>query len=41
MPRRRRKSIRLGGGTFETAVGKPRTQKKNIGAFGGIELTIN
>jgi hypothetical protein len=29
------------GGSFETAVRKPRTQKKNIGAFGGIELKIN
>ena len=29
------------GGSFETAVRNPRTQKKNIGAFGGIELKIN
>jgi hypothetical protein len=33
--------MRLGGGPFETAVRKPRTQKKTIGAFGGIELKIN
>jgi hypothetical protein len=29
------------GNSFETAVRKPCTQNKNIGAFGGIELKIN
>jgi hypothetical protein len=38
MARRPRESIRLGEAA---AVRKPRTQKKNVGAFGGIELKIN